>query len=250
MDRATAWPSGQGAWPPPPWRMTGRMLTGYFEMPWNVLEQVVAKDLLPEYAAAVPSRLRFYRLEAVGHVFHEAVIGTPMRIGALNGEATFLIWSDSETYQTWGREVFGWPVVRAEISLDGGLWARKALVSDGGECRLATNEGRVLLEARGSLTEAVDSDRWIVRAPWLSPRRTLLRGGLDGDFREVMRITPSSRTAGAIYTGTGTVQFSFDEGHPLSSLGDLNVTLELVDGFSFVVGDDVEIVFSARTPVD
>src|SRR6266508_1124642 len=147
--RGDPWPSPQPSWQDPPWLMTGRVLTAWFEAPWAVLAASMSPELRPEQAAQVRIRLRFYelRFEALGRNegqplspaegrFREGAIGFPARARDVDGEASLYLWTDSDTYLMWSREAFGWPVARGEIELSGSIWTSSDLVGASGGGRL------------------------------------------------------------------------------------------------------------------
>jgi len=226
-------------------------VTAWFEAPWAVIERAMSPDLLPEATPFVRTRLRFYDLafEALGEAhqplappegrFREGAVGFPARWGSVDGESSLFLWTDSETYLMWAREGFGWPVLLAEVELEGELWG--GVISEGasGEARLRDDWGSAAL---------VDV-RVLGRAPsgapggaWLTPRRVLHRGGLDGETREVLVVRPVVRAAGERHLARGRVRFDFPEPHPLGLLGELEAEVEVADGFALVVGADVEVV--------
>jgi acetoacetate decarboxylase len=239
------WPSPIGAWPSAPWTMTGRMVTGYFHLPWSIVSRITHPSLLPEQTDVVESRIRFYQLYSNGHAFREAVMGSPVRYQAIDGECTFLIWSDSETYQTWGRETFGWPILRGAIKLNGTLWHQAIGAGATGTSRLECPDGTILLDVHVGIQPSSTRLNWPTRRDWLSPRRIVRRAGLDAEEREVFRLRPTLNRPGDSYAGSGAARFQFAHHHPLHELGELQVEIEVIDGFEMIVGDRVEIIGTA-----
>ena len=237
-----SWPSAVGAWPDSPWTMTGRMVTGYFELPWSVLKEITHPELLPRESATVASRIRFYELNGAGHAFREAVMGSPVQYDGVDGESTFVIWTDSEIYQTWGREVFGWPVLRGTIALAGPLW--DPIMPDGatGTCGLDCPDGAIALDVDRGLQESSGSQWRLTRSDWLSPRKVIRHGDLAEEEHEVLRITPTIIRAGSAFTASGRVSFRLATGHPLADLSEMRVGVEVIDGFEMVIGNEVEVV--------
>ena len=125
------WPSRQPNWPPPPWIMSGTVLTAWFDLPREQVARLISSSLLPSSGTLGPSRLRFYELDYhaesdttpdAGGSFREAVVGLPAAYQSTVGEISAHIWSDSDTYMHWGRDMFGWPILRAPVHLNGAIW--------------------------------------------------------------------------------------------------------------------------------
>ena len=57
------WPSRQPSWPPPPWIMSGTVLTAWFDLPREQVARLISPSLLPSAGTLGPSRLRFYELD-------------------------------------------------------------------------------------------------------------------------------------------------------------------------------------------
>jgi hypothetical protein len=219
-------------------------------VPWAVAEGVMSPDLLPEPAERLRTRLRFYELtfEALGNnsgqwlaprngQFREAVVGFPARFKERSGEVSLFMWTDSDTYLMWAREAFGWPLLRGEITLDGDLWTSRELEGTRGRARLDTGWGSAeLFDAQ----VGERNDTGLTAAWWLTPRRLLRRGGLDGEARELLAVRPTVRDPGVRYSGTGRIALDFAEPHPLAPLADADAELDVVDGFELVVGETVE----------
>jgi hypothetical protein len=250
-ERRHPWPSPHPAWQDPPWLLAGRVVTAWFMVPWHVAEGAMSPDLLPERTDEVRIRLRFYELtfEALGENpgqslaptegnFREAVVGFPARFGELVGEVSLFMWTDSDTYLMWAREAFGWPLLRGDITLEGGMWSRDDLQGASGRAVVDTDWGSA------ELLEATVSDPTGSGSPaawWLTPRRLVQRGGLDGERRELLAVRPGVRKAGERYSGSGRVAFDFREPHPLAALGGASAELELADGFELLVAETVEV---------
>jgi hypothetical protein len=244
-------PSPQLAWPDPPWRISGRTLTAWFEIDRERLERAVPEEL--RRAAGEPSwaRLRFYdaRFESLADAdphplvprsgtFREAVIAFPARAARTDGDATMFMWADSEAYTTWGREVFGWPILRGRIDLEGSLWNAELVAGATGSAVASMAAGSAVMDGV-TLGERRDSGRaggW-----WVTPRRTLLRGGLDGERHELVAAQPRLLEAGAAYDCRATVHLDLDPAHPLHGLDAAAGDVFLVDGFSMVVGEQVDV---------
>ncbi len=248
------WPSVQPAWQDPPWRLSGRVMTAWFEAPWELIEAAVSPALRPPIEPKVRTRLRFYELAfmALGFsagqslapasgTFREAAIGVPTRYQNIRGDTSVFMWADLDTYVMWAREAFGWPLLRAEIELGGDLWSEESV--EAGYVGEST-----VTDAWG--TAAIFNTAIAARvgpgpskgAAWLTPRRILRHGQSGGEIRELQVVRPVVEQPGTRYTGEGQVRFDFKEPHPLALLGTGGADIDVVDGFSLCVGDDVEIL--------
>jgi hypothetical protein len=243
------WPSAQPSWSDPPWLVSGRSVTAWFDILWENLEQVMSRDLLPEPASSVRCRLRFYdlRFRALGQApgrsaiesegrFREGVVGFPARYGPVSGETSQFIWSDSELYMLWSREAFGWPVRLGRIELNGNLWTSEDLQGSSGTARVADRWGSASIE------DISVGDKSLDPAPsgsWLTPRRTLIRGGAGGETRDLLIVRPTLRQAGNRFSATGRVTFDFPSPHPLRLLQDQPAAIQVADGFELIFAEDV-----------
>ena len=125
------WPSVQPSWPAAPWTMTGTVLTAWLELPRDALTSLISPSLVPDADDVRPSRLRFYDVDfrsadpdatrTATAISARRSIGVPAAYEGQTGEVSALMWSDSDTYMHWGRDVFGWPILRALVTLDGAL---------------------------------------------------------------------------------------------------------------------------------
>ena len=224
--------------------MTGRQITAWLTVPDAVVAHYVHPDLRPPVADAHQSRLRFYEMEANGERFHELVTSLPMRAGGVDGEATLVLWSDSENYRTWAREEFGWPALDARFEYEGSLWETGPPEGATGSARARMSEGTIALTVETPARAAEPVSGWMVRKPWLAPRRIVHRGGLDGETREVMDVKPSIRRPGTRLVAQGRARFDLGPGNPYTALGEVVCEVEVLDGFELVVGDTVELVCS------
>ena len=246
------WPSLQPDWHDPPWVLSGRAATAWFELPWDLVLRVLSPDLLPAARPSVRSRLRFYdlsfhpvrtrdgrELEARSGRFREGAIGVPVRAGDAEGETSAFLWTDSEDYLLWGREAFGWPVRLAEFDFSGDLWQSKPGVGATGSCRLRDAWGSaVLLDLR--ILEAAPAGT--PSGSWFTPRRLLHHDGGTHESRELLVVRPEVLRPGSTYVGSGCVEFNFRAPHPLSVLGELEANVEIADDFELVVGSDISII--------
>jgi hypothetical protein len=215
----------------------------------------MSPDLLPAPAdEPLTMRLRFYDVcfaplgadsPEGGGRFREAVVAVSGSVGDFEGEVSLFMWTDSNTYMTWGREVFGWPLRRGEFSLVGPLWEADDL-SPGrsGEAEIAGTCEATL--ADGTVAVAVKTIRaasgGVRPAIWITPRRILRAAGCMTDEREVLVVRPEILAAGTKYEASGEATLSFRSGHPLAGVPVPATSLDVVDGFRIVVGTKVEAI--------
>ena len=65
------------------------------------------------------------------------------------------MWADDEAYTTWGREVFGWPILRGEFTFEGTIWDSPLAAGAPGSAMLQASAGRASLIATcGSATRS------------------------------------------------------------------------------------------------
>ena len=247
------------AWCDPPWAITGRSITAWFPIPRAVLEAS-----LPAHLRRADrddwARLRFYdaRFEAraVGEgapfaprtgAFREAVVAFPAAAGGLEGDGTMFMWADDEPYTSWGREVYGWPILRGELTLEGSIWDAPLAAGARGSARLDAAHGTAAVTGV-ELGEQVDlstAGGW-----WITPRRRLERAGLGGERADVVAARPQIVSPGRAYDASGTVSFGFKAGHPLHGLAPDVDRVVVVDGFELVVGGEVEVIEPSATVRD
>lgn len=243
---AGLWPGPFGLEAPTPWALSGRQVTAWFTLTQEVIDRYVHPDLRPRPADTYPSRARFYTLEVDGERFHEAAISLPIRVGDVDGEASALLWGDSERYCAWARDGFGWTVVPATFDCSGSLWQERSPAGGTGRVTASWGGRSLVLEIADPVVEEAASGGWMTRLPWLAPRRIVHRAGLDGETREVFKITPTMRRPGTRFAGQGILDIDFGPHDPLSTQGGIRCDLEVIDDFEIVVGEDVEIVTSEQ----
>jgi hypothetical protein len=247
------------AWCDPPWTITGRSITAWFPIPRAVLEASLPRHLRREDSDDW-ARLRFYdaRFEArnVGEgapfaprtgAFREAVVAFPAAAGSLEGDATMFMWADDEPYTTWGREVYGWPILRGELMLEGSIWDSPLAAGARGSALLNAAYGTAAVTEveLGEQVELSTAGGW-----WITPRRRLARAGLDGELEDVVAARPEIVSPGRAYDASGAVRFGFAAGHPLHGLAPEVDHVVVVDGFELIVGGEVEIVEPSTTAPD
>ena len=221
----------------------------------------MSPDLLPAPTdEALTMRLRFYDVifapagqapAGRGGRFREAVVAVAGSVADIEGEVSLFMWTDSSTYMTWGREVFGWPLRSAEFSLTGTLWQAAELppepsaaagVQGRSEARVA--DGTVAIEVHAT-EPATGGAR---PAVWITPRRILRSAGCAPEEREVLLVHPEILAAGRRYVAVGTVGIAFSTGHTLSGLPFPDPSFDIVDGFRILVGAHVETI--SETEID
>lgn len=256
-NRRGPWLSAQPSWPRPPWVLSGRVLTAWCELPRELISDAMSPDLLPPGGPSLRTRVRFYDLEyealapsslaplapTTGR-FRECSVAVPARYKEIEGELSLLLWSESETYLTSGREIFGWPIRLAEIDLKGSLWSAASLPGTTGLAVMRESWGTIAIdgvEVAGASEEPPIS--LAASSSWLAPRLNLRRGGLDEDERELLVLRPEVRSGGTRYSARGHLAFDLAPGHPLKALSgrETPARYEVSDRFEIVVGKDVEI---------
>jgi acetoacetate decarboxylase len=247
------------AWCDPPWLITGRSITGWFPVPRTVLEASVPPRLRRE-GGDDWARLRFYdaRFQACGaseeaHLapragaFREAVVAFAAVAGELEGDGTMFMWADDEAYTTWGREVFGWPILRGGFTFEGTIWDSPLAAGARGSAMLRASAGTAAIgDVRlGEQIDSSTSGGW-----WITPWRRLERAALDGERTDVVAARPRIVRPGRTYDATGAIRLEFAPGHPLHGLVPQADRVVVVDGFELIVGGDVEIVDPSATAPD
>ncbi len=248
VDALRSWLVG---WPDPPWLMSGRTVTVWFEPPAALSQHLLGTDFASNEEPRRPARLRFYdvsftgssadswqREYSTGH-FREAVFAVPASVKGIEGEVSTHMWTDDDTYLQWGREVFGWPLQRGEITLTGPLW------SDGGNqgaAELRTVAGTASIEVSGPDTGPNTGQG--SRGPWLTPRRVLPTGSLGRGVLEMTAVEPLIVVPGRRELVHATAEVSFTVGHPLHGLEIAPSRAEIHEGFELLVGSSVSVVTS------
>ena len=242
------WPSMQPSWPAAPWIMTGTVLTAWFRLPRTALEGLMSPSLIPETAEIGPSRLRFYNVDfhsddldarqnPNGH-FREAVIGLPAAYANQAGEISAFMWSDSDTYMLWGREVFGWPILRAPIELDGELWAANLGPTATARARVELPDGsRAAITIDGIGDELPEP----TAAAWFTPRLVPEPSSVS-DRRQLLLVRPTLIDPGQRHEVTGSMELMFREPHPLAGIQPSVERIEVSLGFVLRVGDRVDLL--------
>ncbi len=249
------WPSPQVAFADSPWTMIGRVLTAWFDLPFDVAARVLSpslhgSELRTRAGQGVPARLRFYDVAyrcpvgdaagplRVGH-FREAVVALGASVGEINGEASLFMWTDSDPYRAWGREVFGFPLLPGAFDLSGDLWSGRVRAGSTGAAAARVATG-VLSLTGVRVTQAIDPPR--SRGPWLTPRLVHRRGGLSPADRELLVVRPAVTEVGRWFGASADIAIRMDPGHPLGSLLISAATADVVDGIELLVPDEVTVL--------
>jgi Acetoacetate decarboxylase (ADC) len=244
LQALAAWLPG---WPDPPWRMRGTTVTAWFVPPRPLLESVLGL-LRDDEAQDRPARVRFYDIEFAGQSrspnvaaqgrFREAVVALPARVTDRIGEVSAFMWTDSDTYLTWGREAFGWPLRRAVFDLAGGVWDGS---TDGGTARAAFDGGAITIEVAGE-APAISLPPVPGSGTWITPRMIVPSDPSVPGQIEINGVTPRIVTAGVQRSVRVHAQLSLPAGHPLHGLDPAVTRAELRTGCELVVGETVEIL--------
>jgi hypothetical protein len=239
------------AWCDPPWLITGRTVTAWFPVPQGVLEASLPRSLRRD-GEEPWARLRFYdaRFEVCdpppdaplaprAGAFREAVVAFPAAAGGCEGDATMFMWADDEPYTAWGREVYGWPILRGALTLEGSIWDAQLAPGATGSCQLWAASGSAALEGVeiAGPVDSTTSGGW-----WLNPRRRLERAGLEGERNDIVAARPRILNPGLAYAASGSLRLAFAPGHPLHGLTPTAERVVLVDGFELIVGEEVTVV--------
>jgi hypothetical protein len=256
IEFADPWPAPDPLWADPPWLLSGTCVTAWFES-----DAQAANDLMsPSFevlmgSVGVPTRFRFYDIEfqprdgsdeyrtRMSGRFREAVIAFKGSIAGHTGEYSAYMWSDDEVYTAWGREVFGWPLVRGRIDLDGPVWRGQE-----GGTSVSTLHGPsfafsvTVAEGTGEETSIGPG------ADWLTPRRVIFPDGSD-ERRDLNIVRPTVVAAGTLQRRGGSVEVdcpadSWLDG--LRPLGDV-VEVQTLEGFCLCVGDNVDTITLASS---
>jgi hypothetical protein len=241
LQALTTWLPG---WPDPPWQMRGTTVTAWFVPPRPLLDSVLGPlcdDTDPHRLA----RVRFYDVEFAGQSrnasvpaqgrFREAVVAFPARVADLIGEVSAFMWTDSDTYLTWSREAFGWPLRRAGFDLDGGVWDGS---TDTGTGRATFADGAITIEVTGPGPEAA-LEPVPGSSTWITPRMIIPSDPSAPGQIEINAVTPRLVTPGAERPVRVRAQLSLPAGHPLHGLDPAIVRAELRTGCELVVGETV-----------
>jgi hypothetical protein len=231
--------------------MTGRSVTAWFSVSWETAQRVLPAELLPPRSPTVKARLRFYDLQfsaaskssaafapSSGR-FYEATIGFAAQSGSLVGDASQFMWTDSDTYMSWGREAFGWPITRGAFEFHGSFWQRGDPEGTSGSCRLLDRAGSLTLLVERVGAQIATQMSQIV---WFIPRRTLQWTGVASEARELLVVRPKFQKEPVRYRASGRASIDFDAPHVLHGISAMDSEIEVLDEIRLEVGGDVEEV--------
>jgi hypothetical protein len=239
------WPSRQPGCPATPWIMSGSVVTAWFDLPYGELLEQLSPTLMPNAERVGPSRVRFYDIEyrsadpnspnGLSGSFREAVVAFPAAYGECVSELSAFMWTDSDVYMQWGREVFGWPILRGSIDLHGSIWAGHPDPPLSGEAIARLPQGEVSIEV-GSVVRQLPPPP---PSSWLTPRS--VPSPADGcDRRELLLVRPRLIDPGNRFEVTGSAALAFPSDHPLAKVKVQDPRIEVSIGISICVGDQVE----------
>jgi hypothetical protein len=256
---ADPWPAPGVLWADPPWIMSGTSLTAWFEAPVAAVGALLSPAFEPlTGASGVPARLRFYQVDyeprdggadfrrRMAGSFREAVIAFKGRIAGHEGEYSAYMWTDCEPYLCWGRENFGWPLVRGDIKLTGHLWGGP--VEAGTHCQLRVNGFTCALDLNGPPGEDMPG---APGSSWLTPRRILFPGGSEPERRDVLLVRPAVLETGRLTRRAGHLRLDAPAGSWIASLAPVGgVEIHALEEFRICVGADVSTVREAGDAQD
>jgi hypothetical protein len=246
------WPFPNNAWPRGPWLMEGRVATVWFTTARKYVHRFGNRQLLgPE--PEVPCRLRYYDIKYTSMdksgdrecpeqgYFREAVVAHRGRIGEHVGDVSAVMFTDSFVYQSWGREVFGWPLEPASFQFTGPVWSNP-MRSGVSRAMCASDDISMTLEC------SLGREASLAAPPpvnWLTPR-TVQTGWPATERHELLLVRPRWITAGRRYSlDSPKIEMSLPEGHPFEGLVGAIGFGEVLDGFAMVVGESCEVISAA-----
>lgn len=245
------WPAPQHLWADPPWILSGTSITAWFEVDAKAVANVVSpafKSLSGE--TGVITRLRYYDIKfeprdgtpkfkkKFSGGFKEAVVAFKGSIADVDGEFSAFMWTDDDTYIGWGREIFGWPLIRSEFTLQGKAW--DASSKEQTHCRVQSSDF--------DLTLTMDDDSAVEQAigkgpNWLTPRRVIFPAGDEPDRHDLNVVVPTIIEPGNFYVHRGAVNFDVKSGSIIEGLNPLTTpAIHRHANFKICVGDNVKTV--------
>lgn len=245
------WPAPHALWADPPWILSGTAITAWFETDASAVAELLSPSFIPAQGElGTPTRLRFYDIDyeprdgdeqvrvSSSGTFREAVIAFKGTIADVDGEFSAYMWTDDDRYMAWGREVFGWPLLRGDIRLAGALWDSSGAGST--TCQLLQPEYTLTIEVDESEgTKGPDGPA----ANWLTPRRILFPGLGGAERRDLNIVRPTVLEAGRSLAHAGRVKMESSADVFMSKLTPLgNVSIHSLSGFRICVGDQVQTI--------
>lgn len=241
-----------GGWPDPPWLMSGQTVTAWFHPPEELSSMLLGTEFRARSHHPQPCRLRFYDVDfesaaadswqrepRSGH-FHEAVVAIPGRCGDIDGEISAFMWTDSDAYSRWGREIFGWPLLAGQVEMAGSVWEGSG---SQGTATLRCESGTATITVRG-LGSSPAADTAAQPSIWLTPRRVVRFDPGFTDAIQMTAVTPELRRRGTTVNVDADMELSFTGDHPLAGLEFEPAGAQLHRGFQIVVGSSVRTVAS------
>lgn len=245
------WPAPQHLWADPPWILSGTSITAWFEVDADIVSKLVS----PAFKSVsgdkgVITRLRFYDINfeprdgspafksKMGGSFKEAVVAFKGSIADVDGEFSAFMWTDDDIYIGWGREIFGWPLIRSEITLKGRSWDQTS--TEDSNCRVKSKDFdlSLVMDDGSGIEQPVGKG-----ANWLTPRRVIFPAGTEPDRHDLNIVRPTILDMGNFYVHKGEVQFNVDKGSIIEGLKPLTVpVIHKHANFRICVGDNVETI--------
>jgi Acetoacetate decarboxylase (ADC) len=249
MSFESPWPSPIDLWADPPWYMTGKCLTAWFETDISQVKKILSPSFIPKVGqSGVITRLRFYDIdfspvnsekfpnERFSGRFKEAVVAFAGEIDGIKGEYSAFMWTDNLVYFSWGREIFGWPLLLSEIELSGNFWDSSTFGET--KARISAESASWDLTCENDVLETL-----VVGSGtnWLTPRRILYPQPKTFDKSELLVVKPTIIEPGTLTSHQGEVNFSAANKSIFAGLLPLGATtIHQHSNFLLSVGQDVE----------
>jgi Acetoacetate decarboxylase (ADC) len=245
------WPAPQHLWADPPWILSGTSITAWFEVDEAAVRNVVS----PSFTSfsgdhGVFTRLRFYDIKfeprdgtdefkkKMSGGFKEAVIAFKGSFADVPGEFSAFMWTDDDTYIGWGREIFGWPLIRSEITLEGKSWGDSAQKNSSCRVKSADFDLSLVMEDSTAVEHPVG-----MGANWLTPRRVIFPSGDEPDRHDLNIVLPTIINPGNFYVHEGEVSFSADSNSIVAGLNPISKPIiHRHKDFRICVGDNVRTI--------
>jgi hypothetical protein len=245
------WPAPDEMWAEPPWLMSGTSITAWYESDPIAVAKNVSPSFVPMVGEkGVRTRIRFYdvdfqpttgddayRIKMSGK-FREAVIAFKGSISGIEGEYSAFMWTNHDGYMSWGREIFGWPLMRGSIELAGSHWGE--FPSERSISQIQGDGFHLQIIGNSSLGQEIP-----IRASslWLTPRKIIFPAGEEAERRDLLIVRPKIIQAGQLFHHEGEFNFIAAEGSPIAGLGPIgDYVIHRHHGFTILVGHDVEII--------
>lgn len=221
---------------PPPWHMSGRLLTIWYR-PANpeALQQFVMPPLsIPTDALC---RVRFWELmhdAGRGNAlpsdtpaqtrFCEAVLAIDVQYEAMRGDYSVNIYANEPTYVAWAREVIGWPVKMGQVSLNN-AWRPHMLQGGDKFTGVLERFGQQLLRGTVTLKHPIDpAYRPYSLANWFTFKIIPSAAQTQPEIAQLVLVQPITLELGTVWECEGA--FQIDDGP--------NDELQLLNGSEIV----------------